>query len=354
MGHHDLRHDKECQNCGHTVEVEYCSKCGQQNTETRQPFHHLITHTIEDITHYDGNFWKTIKYLLFRPGKLTTEYLLGHRMRYVPPVKLYIFISFVCFFIMALMAPDSEEHAEEHDTKKTSHAPVKIEKTYNVKTDTIITITATDIFKRNKSTEEKLAKKATDTIVVIDGVKILTVRQLDSVQDSRPNEKKLSFLKYYEYKIKIKANSNDMSKRDFIIALAHTLPKVLFIYMPLFAFWLWVFHGKRRWYFFDHGIFTLHYFSFLLLVITINMILTWIVGLSTNNIYENIFSILGLIIGIVSFIYPFFYFFRAHSRFYGETKTISRIKSFILFFINVILIIGMCIITLFSILLNSH
>ncbi|MUH01775.1 DUF3667 domain-containing protein [Scytonema sp. UIC 10036] len=30
---------------------------------------------MEDFTHYDGQFWKTIKYLLFRPGKLTKEYL---------------------------------------------------------------------------------------------------------------------------------------------------------------------------------------------------------------------------------------------------------------------------------------
>jgi hypothetical protein len=30
--------------------------------------------------------------------------------------------------------------------------------------------------------------------------------------------------------------------------------------MPIF--FLWLFHNKKRWYYFDHGIFTLHYFSF--------------------------------------------------------------------------------------------
>ena len=302
MGHHELRHDKECQNCGHTVEIEYCSKCGQQNTETRQSFHHLITHTIEDITHYDGNFWKTIKYLLFRPGKLTTEYLMGHRMRYVPPVKLYIFISFVCFFLMAVMAPDHEEGKEhKHDTKK-------IHKTETQKIHTrkdTIKISASDIFNQDNLSEENLAEEENDTLE-IDGVKVWSVHQLDSLQDSRPEDKKLSFLEYYENKIEIKNNTNDMSDRDFIIALAHTLPKVLFIYMPIFAFWLWIFHGKKRWYFFDHGIFTLHYFSFLLLVITINMIISWLSGLSSNSIMVTIWTIIALIIGFLSFFYPIF------------------------------------------------
>ena len=46
----------------------------------------------------------------------------------------------------------------------------------------------------------------------------------------------------------------------------HTLPKVLFIYMPIFALLLWLFHDKKKWYYFDSGVFTLHYFSFLLLL----------------------------------------------------------------------------------------
>ena len=52
----------------------------------------------------------------------------------------------------------------------------------------------------------------------------------------------------------------------FISSFTHNLPKVLFVFMPIFAFFLWLFHNKKRWYYFDHGIFTLHYFSFLLLI----------------------------------------------------------------------------------------
>ena len=105
MSHGKLREEKNCLNCGHIVEEKFCPNCGQENTETRRPFHYLFSHFIEDLTHYDGQFWGTIKNLLFKPGKLTQTYLEGKRQRYVPPVKLYIFISFITFFLFSIIPP---------------------------------------------------------------------------------------------------------------------------------------------------------------------------------------------------------------------------------------------------------
>src|SRR5690606_28206355 len=79
--------------------------------ETRQSFGHLVAHFAEDFTHYDSGFWKTIKHLLFRPARLTKEYLMGKRQEYVPPVKLYIFISFITFLLPALL-PDFNKSKE--------------------------------------------------------------------------------------------------------------------------------------------------------------------------------------------------------------------------------------------------
>ena len=315
MGHDELRHDTECQNCGYTVDVAYCSKCGQKNTETRQSFHHLITHFAEDLTHYDGAFWKTIKYLLFRPGKLTIEYLEGHRMRFVPPVKLYIFISFVTFFLMAVLAPEPEE--EEHTGTHT---------TANVKKDDL------------------------NELEIQDGVFIHSLRELDSVNNMRPVKERMSKLEYNFYKGLVKANSENFSGRDLIITAAHTLPKVLFIYMPIFAFWLWIFHGKKRWYFFDHGIFTLHYFSFLLLTVTIIMVVSWGLTFVSDYLSAAFVSIAGLLL----LLYSFFYFFRSHRKMYGETRTISRLKGFALFLINLILILIAFAATFFYIMINMH
>src|SRR5690606_19033108 len=95
--------DKTCLNCGHRVEEQYCPNCGQENIEVKQPFHYLFANFFENFTSYDSQFWKTIGNLLFSPGTLTKEYIQGKRKQYVPPAKLYIFISFLTFFILSFI-----------------------------------------------------------------------------------------------------------------------------------------------------------------------------------------------------------------------------------------------------------
>ncbi len=106
--------------------------------------------------------------------------------------------------------------------------------------------------------------------------------------------------------------------------------------MPFFALSLWLFHGKKKRYYFDHGIFTLHYFSFILLTALIIVLAVWI----NSAFEENIFlEALLAIFSIFCFLYSFFYFFRSHSRIYNEKKFISRIKGIFIFVINLFLLI---------------
>jgi hypothetical protein len=301
MGHGKLRTDKTCLNCNHVVENKFCPNCGQKNTETRQSFHYLFTHFIEDLTHYDGSFWKTIKALLFRPGRLTKEYLEGKRLKYVPPVKLYIFISFVTFLIPNILPEYSFVEGPSPKVKTESQ----------------------------EISEEKIASHG---ISVNNGPELNNLQQLDSIQNSANKEKKLSRLEYYLYKYALKSAGDKKSKAQIEENLKHNIPKVLFLYMPLFAFFLWLFHGKKRWYYFDSGVFTLHYFAFLLLLFTISTVLDWLFAL----VYLG--DEISALIGMATLTYAFFYFFRAHSTFFGEKKYISRLKGLILFIINIFLI----------------
>ena len=101
MSKEKLRIDKNCLNCQQTVKHRYCPHCGQENTEITKSFHHLFTHFFEDLTHYDSSFWKTIIYLFFKPAALTKEYLSGKRLSFLAPIRLYIFISFITFFLIS-------------------------------------------------------------------------------------------------------------------------------------------------------------------------------------------------------------------------------------------------------------
>lgn len=331
MGHDKLRTDTECQNCGHEVLQVYCPHCGQKNTETRQSFAHLITHFAEDLTHYDSAFWKTIKFLVFRPAKLTIEYLEGKRLKYVPPVKLYIFISFITFLILSFI---SGSHEHEHQ-----HIASNEHETYHTGKSAPAT----------PQTQEGELVKGDFSVQLNDNTKIHTLQQLDSIKAAHPEE--ISSFQYWIYKKLLLLKGKQISTEKVFEALLHVLPKVLFLYMPLFAFWLWLFHGKKRWLFFDHGIFTLHYFSLLLLLSLCNSIimktLSWFGDAGWTDVTALIFTVLF-------FIYPVFYFFRAHSKMYGESKIISRVKATALFLINFTCILAVLTTTLLYVLFTMH
>lgn len=345
MSHGKIREDKTCLNCNHEVEDRFCPHCGQENTEPRQPFHYLFTHFIEDFTHYDGQFWKTLKYLMVRPGQLTKEYIAGKRQIYVAPVKLYIFISFITFLLPAFL-PSGEKHKEK-ETISTTIEQKQIEKE-KVK-EALKTIQDNGVISaKNAEKAKQLIDKQADSIKydadeeLIDNTfskknnKILgasNLKQYDSLQQksssaiytlSRPFAKKT-------FELKEEGLSKEEIKERFVETFIHTLPKALFIYLPIFAFFLWVFHNKKKWWYFDHGIFTLHYFSFFLLCILLFMVKDSLISLLPQH---GIITILNRLASIILFFYLCVYFFIAHHKVYETRKRISILNGILLFIIN--------------------
>ncbi|AYN04602.1 MULTISPECIES: DUF3667 domain-containing protein [unclassified Flavobacterium] len=349
-----LRKDKTCLNCRHVVEQKFCPNCGQENTDTRKTFHHLFIHFFEDLTHYENAFWRTIINLLFKPSALTKEYLSGKRLSYLAPVRLYIFISFITFLLIAMFPIHVDE--DKNESLKTEN----IEKQ---------TTTITNSLKENKdvkalldsksiSNEDKKAiqdalnnPKSQERSLIKFGYK--SVNELDSIQKYGPKSKKLSDFSYWlNRKVQVIKDKNTGREviEKFIESFIHNLPKVLFIIMPFFAFFLWIFHNKKRWYYFDHGIFTLHYFSFLLL--------TFLILFSIGKIGDLInYPLISTIINYFTFIgmvWMFYYFFPAHHRFYGESRIVSFIKSITLLFVNSFFILFLLIVFAFYTFINLH
>jgi len=67
----------------------------------------LLRDFMEDLLDLDSRFVRTMKPLLFKPGRLTRDYMEGRRFRYAPPMRLYIFSSIVFFLLAALLSSDA-------------------------------------------------------------------------------------------------------------------------------------------------------------------------------------------------------------------------------------------------------
>ncbi len=94
--------DKICANCGasNDLEYEYCCHCGQKFEKIKKPFLGLISEVIISIFGVDGKLWNSLKYL-FKPWFLAEEYFRGKRIKYLNPVRLFIFTLII--HISALM-----------------------------------------------------------------------------------------------------------------------------------------------------------------------------------------------------------------------------------------------------------
>ena len=354
MSKNKIRIDKTCLNCRHVVENRFCPNCGQENIDTRKSFHHLFIHFFEDLTHYENAFWRTIKNLILHPASLTKEYLSGKRMSYLAPVRLYIFISFVTFFMFSVFSSDSTEQFLEKKKEKSEKSKDSINNKNDtvykeqlevkklVKSGIIKKVYADSIQKfiaQAKEKEEKNKTEDEEGFMTFDG-SYKNVAQLDSIQNNAKKEDKRSVLLFWlERKVQVVKDKykgrNDELKEKFIETLVHNIPKALFLYMPIFALLLWLFHNKRKWYYFDHGIFTLHYFSFLL----IQVLFIYLIGHFLSMLKSPFFYTISTGLTFLSSIWMIYYFFPAHHRFYGGKRLTSIFLGSLLFFLNVIFII---------------
>lgn len=62
----------------------------------------LTNDAIEYVLDVDARVWKTLRDLIFRPGRLTEAYLAGQRMSFVRPLRLYLVASAVLFLVVGM------------------------------------------------------------------------------------------------------------------------------------------------------------------------------------------------------------------------------------------------------------
>jgi len=336
MSHGKLRDDKTCLNCGREVIDRFCAHCGQENVEPRQPFLRLITHFFEDFTHYDGQFWKTIRALVFSPGELTKVYLEGRRQQYVPPVRLYIFLSFITFFILSLTFNVGDNQTKA-GVGKTQLVDSLLTSNSLTQEDSLLLVKILEKEGVIRDIEESSNTMPAIGIQLKDDSKFLNAYTWEEYLTLKDEEGGWYYTllqpfakKYFELKEE-NLSLNQIAK-SFGETFMHTLPKALFFYLPFFALLLWLFH-RKRWWFFDHGIFTLHYFSFLLLMMTVMVL----VGVLFDLLPQ--MGWLVWIYRVVAFAgwgYSFMYFFLAHRRFYQTRRRYSLTIGIALFCINLV------------------
>jgi hypothetical protein len=298
-----LNKSKYCLNCNEEINnSNYCSNCGQLNSDKRLTLRQIFKEFIGDYFTFDSKFFKSLVPLLIKPGYLTREYLRGRRVTYIFPLRLYIFTTFLFFFVVTVNTKlDFDKFANgDRPIDSTKVDETNIEKSSLAK----------------NSFEEKIKAKTEQevnySVNSTDSTKEINIRGPGFEFSFDDDEKDESpFVRYMNNKGKYLAGFEDGSSL-FWKEVINQLPKVMFLLLPLFALILKLLYSRKKILYVEHLVFSLHIHTFIFIMLII------------ASLIANVYIIFGIIFLI------FVYIFLSQYKFYEQSIIKSLFKYFIL------------------------
>ena len=106
----------DCLNCGQalTERARYCPACGQSTRILRRPWLQALREVLDELFDFDGRMLQSLRLLLTQPGRLPLDYNDGRRVAHTSPVRMYLLISLLFFFVLPVIVPPTPEAAPEH------------------------------------------------------------------------------------------------------------------------------------------------------------------------------------------------------------------------------------------------
>jgi hypothetical protein len=287
------RKENDCLNCGTILEGKFCHNCGQENLQMKESFGHMMNHAISDYFHFDDQFFHTIKPLFFKPGFLSNEYMAGRRIRYLHPVKMYIFISLVYFVLLFQTgfkatrdASNGKKIAKKQLLQTSSKQLDSLSKAPYMpafaKADLVVAKKKNDAALANGDTSDE------DSELIANkekGYRIpgtthdTTYTQYLADQQKLPPHKRNGFIMRLINKkaLSYRQNYGPRAKEVFLEQFQHNIPKMMFLMLPLCALIFQVTFWRNKKYYVEHLIYTFHLHCFLFLFLTIVMLLEIII-----------------------------------------------------------------------------
>lgn len=272
---------------------------------------HLVRHFFEDITHYDGKLWMTVKPLLVMPGFLTLEYLRGRRASYLHPVRMFIFLNFIFFFLL-LSLPAARPGMKVYtggDVVADKALQDTVQKAYNqaqkeVNIGNVASLHFSDSTLRT-STQYDSAQAA------------LPPGKRDGLINRLINEKALDLLAAMD-------KDPDYVKEKVNEIFFHQSAKLTFLFLIVCSCLLSLLYYRRHILMVEHALFSIHLSCTFLLLSVFMLLISYLP--------------LGTYLGLAIFLYGNYYFYKALHQVYPEPVFMTILKVLV---INIFLMFTM-------------
>lgn len=318
-----------CANCGADLAGEYCAACGQRHEPHVHTMAHFASEAFESITHADSRLWRTLGYLLTRPGFLTKEFFAGRRARYLPPFRLYLVIS-VVFFLFGLpegvnlqLKRDPEEAAAMERVREAAAAQTE---DFPKAVEDVTARALERAAEASADPQDRGGEKGVNvSLSGLDDFCQAFVNQAQSDNQFRNNVR--------DRCLRIAAGDGVTVWNNAI----HMIPRAMFVFLPLLALAMKLLYWRPKRYYVEHLLFLVHNHAFVFLALAIVLLLNRVPFLGGDW-----FGFVWLAVVL----YMMWYVFRAMRNVYAQGRALTLAKYTLLGFTYCIATFVMLLITL--------
>ncbi len=302
--------DKTCLNCGSDLSGRFCPACGQDSREIKKSVWHFALQFFETFTDLDNRLWATLFPLLLKPGYLSQSYLEGKRKRYLNPIQMYAFFSFIFFLsLYYLPSGEKEENTGEKIINEAKLGKNQTEKdSYPVGEDNVN-------FSFGNDTVSVTTK---DGSVEIGGL-YYRYETYDSIQNTLPQQSRHGWMtrkmvRQFLFLVKEAREDGKSMFSNLMDSFRDHMPTVMTLLLPLFALILQLLYLRRGLYFVEHLVVGLHLHSAAFFYLTVSELIS---AVFAGFEWHEILFFFGIPV----------YIFLAMKRFYqqGFLKTLTKL-----------------------------
>jgi hypothetical protein len=309
-----------CANCHATLMGEYCAACGQRHEPHLHTVAHFAGEAFESISHADSRLWRTIGYLLVRPGFLTRQFFDGKRARYLPPFRLYLVIS-VLFFVIVGLPEDAAINIEidgvpatpEQRVEQMKEAASALRKDAGPATDALSI--AADALDRQAEAERAAIDGAKTFASPVKGLtkQNAFTEFCNEFRNADPNANQ-----NYERLRQSCAKIAEDGGAELGKSVVRNIPKAMFLFLPLLALAMMLLYWRPKRYYVEHLLFLIHNHAFVFLALALLTLLKMIPVVGDH---------IGFLEAFIWF-YLLWYLFRAMRNVYQQSRGLTLLKYF--------------------------
>jgi hypothetical protein len=290
-----------CLDCGQALEprYNYCPHCGQENNDRQLGLKTLIGDFLSNYFAVDSKLGRSVQHFFFRPGHLTRRFNEGKRVRYIHPMRLYLVISVLFFFLLSTLLSTQLQTAT---LQAINQQPAPAASINTPATDSKAAL-ATPV--SSDTASEKLSAETPSTAAPaidqdFDFQDIILWMKDETLTDEMVMDSLMAHLDWAEVALSSPTDkfffhqSRRVVQKDldvFIPYILKNLPVMMFLLLPLFAAYLmFLFRNKPNLYI-SHIIHALHIHAMAFLLLSLFLLIGWF---SDTYFFWSIFFLITL------------------------------------------------------------